>query len=203
MSVIKGLGWKTFSSDIITGLSIAFPKLAAAIGTIPAAISAASSAFTAAGAGMSGLAAGATALFGTLSPLIPVIGGIIAAFAGFSVVSSVNKHMEELRAKAQESATSFDETRSSLKDYEDEVKDLRAIIADSTKSEGEHYSAKKRLVEIQDELTQSFGESAESLNLLNGEIETQIGLIDSLSLSKSKELLTDSKNEIPKAKKMM
>ena len=203
MSVIKGLGWKTFSSDIITGLSIAFPKLAAAIGTIPAAISAASSAFTAAGAGMSGLAAGATALFGTLSPLIPVIGGIIAAFAGFSVVSSVNKHMEELRAKAQESATSFDETRSSLKDYEDEVKDLRAIIADSTKSEGEHYSAKKRLVEIQDELTQSFGESAESLNLLNGEIETQIGLIDSLSLSKAKEFLTDSKNEIPKAKKMM
>lgn len=134
----------------------------------------------------------------------PVGWAILAGTAIFGVVKAFKKAeeaAEESRKKTLEAADSFNEQYGSLNDYADKIRELREKLDSGTLSEAEAYEAKKNLLSIQNELKQSYGDNAAAIDLLNGKIENQIGLVKQLSVEDANKYLNDNAKDIAKAEK--
>lgn len=174
-------------------MSVAFPKLTVAISAMQAASAAGSGVFAA-------LGAGATALFGALAPLVGIIAAVGAAFL---VWKAYDNYMQKQVQAAQEAGNAWKETNNSLSDYKDRVVELRAQLASGTLSEQEAYQAKSELLSIQQSLTDSYGSQADGIDLVNGSLREQIGLMEQLSQSDANKYLNENQKGIDKATKEM
>ena len=156
---------------------------------------------SAAGSGVfAALGAGATALFGALAPLVGIIAAVGAAFL---VWKAYDNYMQKQVQAAQEAGSAWKETNNSLSDYKDRVVELRAQLASGTLSEQEAYQAKSELLSIQQSLTDSYGSQADGIDLVNGSLREQIGLMEQLSQSDANKYLNENKKGIDKATKEM
>lgn len=174
-------------------MSVAFPKLTVAISAMQAASAAGSGVFAA-------LGAGATALFGALAPLVGIIAAVGAAFL---IWKAYDNYMQKQVQAAQEAGNAWKETNNSLSDYKDRVVELRAQLASGTLSEQEAYQAKSELLSIQQSLTDSYGSQADGIDLVNGSLREQIGLMEQLSQSDANKYLNENQKGIDKATKEM
>lgn len=174
-------------------MSVAFPKLTVAISAMQAASAAGSGVFAA-------LGAGATALFGALAPLVGIIAAVGAAFL---VWKAYDNYMQKQVQAAQEAGNAWKETNNALSDYKDRVVELRAQLASGTLSEQEAYQAKSELLSIQQSLTDSYGSQADGIDLVNGSLREQIGLMEQLSQSDANKYLNENQKGIDKATKEM
>lgn len=172
---------------------MAFPKLTVAISAMQTASAAGSGVFAA-------LGAGATALFGALAPLVGIIAAVGAAFL---VWKAYDNYMQKQVQAAQEAGNAWKETNNSLSDYKDRVVELRAQLASGTLSEQEAYQAKSELLSIQQSLTDSYGSQADGIDLVNGSLREQIGLMEQLSQSDANKYLNENQKGIDKATKEM
>ena len=114
---IKGIG------DIISAISLAFPKLSGAI-------TAAGAASAAAGGGFAGLAAGAGALLSAINPLILAFAGI-AAFAGILDVltlssAEANKVMESSFSAYQNAQSDVESVNNELATTQSRIDELKS-----------------------------------------------------------------------------
>lgn len=112
------------------------------------------------------------------NPLVLVAAGITAVTAAFN---AYQKHMDNITKSAQEGVDAINEHSSSLETQMSRVKELRDSISSGDLSDEEEYNAKSELLSIQNELVETYGKQAEGLNLVNGSLETQIGLMNQLS----------------------
>lgn len=172
---------------------MAFPKLTVAISAMQTASAAGSGVFAA-------LGAGATALFGALAPLVGIIAAVGAAFL---IWKAYDNYMQKQVQAAQEAGNAWKETNNSLSDYKDRVVELRAQLASGTLSEQEAYQAKSELLSIQQSLTDSYGSQADGIDLVNGSLREQIGLMEQLSQSDANKYLNENQKGIDKATKEM
>ena len=112
------------------------------------------------------------------NPLVLVAAGITAVTAAFNAYQN---HMDNITKSAQEGVDAINEHSSSLETQISRVKELRDSISSGDLSDEEEYNAKSELLSIQNELVETYGKQAEGLNLVNGSLETQIGLMNQLS----------------------
>ena len=153
------------------------------------------------GAGVFGaVAAGATALFGALAPLVGIIALVGAAFIGWKIYDN---YMQKQVQAAQEAGNAWKESNSSIEDYKNRVVELRNQLASGTLTESEAYQAKSELLSIQESLTDSYGSQADGIDLVNGSLREQIGLMDQLSQSDANKYLNENQKGINKATKEM
>lgn len=102
--------------------------------------------------------------------------------------------MEEMTKNAKETGAELDNTVSSIDSYKSKISELKESLDSGTLSESEAYDARKNLISIQDELVEKFGSEVNGLDLVNGSLETQIGLLDELSKTKARVWLNDPDN---------
>lgn len=120
------------------------------------------------------------------NPLILIAAGVAAAVSAFSAY----KHsIEEAVDKAQEAGNTWEENNTSLQDNIDKITELRTALDNGTLSEEEAYQAKSDLLEIQDSLTESYGNQVQGLDLINDSLDTQIAKLKELSTEESKRFL--------------
>ena len=141
-------------------------------------------------------------LWATLAanPLILVAAGVAAAVMAFS---AYNQSVENARVAAQNAAQAFDTQRDSVQGQIDKITELRTQLASGTLSEMEAYQAKQQLMSIQNELLGTYGDQAQGISLVNGELETQIDLINELVKSDANKFLNENAQAISKAEKEM
>ncbi|MCC8051536.1 MAG: phage tail tape measure protein [Clostridiales bacterium] len=130
------------------------------------------------------------------NPLVLVAAGVTAAVAGFS---AYNRSVKEARENATDAAEAWGESNDSLATYRDRILELREALDSGTLSEEDAYEAKTELLSIQQSLSESYGEQVEGLSLVNGELQTQLDLIDQLSTADAKTYLKDNADQIKKA----
>ena len=136
----------------------------------------------------------------------PLGWAILAGTAIVGVTTAFKNHskaVEEARQSAQESAKSFSDSQSSIDDYISKIDELRTKLDSGNLSEAEAYETKKQLLDIQNELKTSYGDNAAGIDLLNGKIEEQIGLVKRLTATEATEYLNKNKSAIDKAEKEM
>lgn len=134
------------------------------------------------------------------NPLILVAAGVTAAVAAYS---SYQQSIKEVVQSASEAGQAFVENYSSLDDSISKVQELRSLLASGTLSEEEAYQAKSDLLSIQNQLSDSYGEQAEGIDLVNGKLDEQIDKMQQLAVNNAKEFLNDEDKGISKAKKEM
>ena len=99
--------------------------------------------------------------------------GIAAGITAVSAIYTAVKQTQEMQhQQALDAGEAYEDTIKSLDEYGDRIVELKQKLADNNTSEAEAYEAKKQLLDIQNQLTEAYGKSAEAVNLLN-ESETQ------------------------------
>lgn len=134
------------------------------------------------------------------SPTSLVAVGVGTAVAAWS---AYQRSIEEAVSSAREAASTWSETNSSLEEQAQRVRELREELAKGNLTEEEAYQAKSALFDIQQQLSESYGEQADGIDLVNGKLETQIDLIEQLSKSQANEFLNENMKGIEKAEKEM
>ena len=124
-------------------------------------------------------------------------GGLVAAITAYR--QSIDKSVES----AKQAGETWKDNESSIQSQIDRVVELRGELESGMLTEQQAYDAKKQLLDIQDQLKTSYGDNAASIDLLNGKLETQIGLVNKLNASEASEYLNKNADSIKKAEKEM
>ena len=125
--------------------------------------------------------------------------GIFAAVAAagtavFALYKNYQRQMDEAVKAASEAGSEIDENTKSINEQIEKVKELREQLADNSTTQEEAKNIKQELLGIQDSLVEKYGEEAESINLVNGNLEKQIDLLNDLSKSQLKDYFKDEEN---------
>ena len=125
--------------------------------------------------------------------------GIFAAVAAagtavFALYKNYQRQMDEAVKAASEAGSEIDENTKSINEQIEKVKELREQLADNSTTQEEAKNIKQELLGIQDSLVEKYGEEAESINLVNGNLEKQIDLLNDLSESQLKDYFKDEEN---------
>lgn len=95
------------------------------------------------------------------------------------------------REAALDSTTAVNEKTQALDDYEAQIKGLKTSLDEGNLSENDAYEARKKLISIQDELAEKYGNELNGIDLVNGGLEEQIGLLDEAAKKKENAFLTE------------
>lgn len=134
------------------------------------------------------------------NPLVLIAAGVAAAVSAFS---AYKKSIEEAVNKAQEAGNAWEDNNTSLQSNIDKITELRTALDNGTLTEEEAYQAKSDLLEIQDSLTESYGNQAQGIDLVNGSLDQQISKLKELSTEESKRFLNENKKGVEEAEKQM
>lgn len=128
-----------------------------------------------------------------------------AVTVGVAAWQSYNQSVEESIQHTKDSTAELQERNQSLDDNIQKVQELRDSLDSGTLTEQEAYNTKSQLLDIQSQLSDSYGEQADGIDLVNGKLDEQIEKMQQLKVENAKSWLNDSANEknYEKAKKKM
>ena len=141
-----------------------------------------------------------TAVVGNMLTTFAVSAGINLVIQG---ITYLIEREEKLRQATIEAGSALDEQTSTINGYKDQISSLRESLDAGNLSEQDAYDARKQLIEIQDALVAKFGEEAAGIDLVNGEYQKQLDLLNGIADKKANEYLTDHYKEIKKAQENM
>lgn len=116
--------------------------------------------------------------------------GIGAAIKGISDAIESAKF-----EKAEQLSEGFDDAKTSIDEYKVKVDELKTELESGNLTEQEAYDKKSQLFAIQQDLITQYGESAKGIDLVNGSLQTQLGLLDQLSQQKADDYLNEIDRE--------
>lgn len=145
----------------------------------------------------------ATSIGVSTTALTVMLGALVAVSVGAIAIQKYNQHVKDQNDNARETAQAIAEQNKSLDDNISKLKELRSKLDDSNTSESEAYDIKEQLYEIQKSLIESYGDEAEGLRLVNGEIDTQIDKLKTLSKEKAIAWQRDNQDAINRANEVM
>lgn len=194
-SAFKTLKGANQATTILAVLGKAFPQLKGLVLSL-------ASAFT---TGASGITIFKTAISGLWTvlathPIAAVIAAVGALVVGFN---AYNQSVQESVNKAKEAGTAWSNSNSSLQSQIDRINELRTALDNGTLSEEEAYEAKAELLEIQQSLSESYGNQVEGIDLVNGSLREQIDLLNEASKAEANKFLNENRAVIAKAEKEM
>lgn len=107
--------------------------------------------------------------------------GLSVAFQALTtgIMSVINRY-NDLREANLETMQSFEDTASAIDDYKEKIEELYKVMNDESSTTNEVYDAKSDLLDIQRELTDTYGDQAKSIDLVNGELEKEKKLLDDI-----------------------
>lgn len=145
------------------------------LGNAYAAAKSKTSGFSGALGKLKGMASGVVA---SLANMAVTLGISLAVQAVISGITYLVQKDGELRKAAYESSQALKEENKSLEDYKSKITELKDALADSSLTEAESYNTKQQLLSVQDELAEKYGTQFGAIDLVNGSLKEQIGLID-------------------------
>lgn len=160
---------------------------------------------TANGAATASTVSFSSALEGLFATMManPIILLTAAVSAGVMVWQSYKQSVEDAVNSASTAGQKFSENTSSLNEQISKVEELRESIASGVLSDEEAYNAKSQLLDIQNQLASTYGESASSIDLVNGKMEEQIALMQQLQVEDAKKTMNENKTGFDKIKSEM
>lgn len=133
----------------------------------------------------------------------PLILIATVATIGITILDKYKNHLEEVRQEAEQSASTYKESASSIDDYVSRYQDLQKTLQDAKGNEEQTATVKQQLLDLQTELNSKFGEEAKAINLVTGEYEKQIEAIRALNKEEANKFLNENRKGIATATKKM
>lgn len=129
----------------------------------------------------------------TAHPLIAsAIGIAVAAGLTAAIVAGVNNYQKHQRAEnANKAIQSYEETQGEVKGYQDRYKSLKEGL-DNAKTESDRISYRQQILELQKEIIAQYGAEASAVDLVNGSLEEQLGIIGNIADKQLDKALLDN-----------
>ena len=118
-----------------------------------------------------------------------VISGVIE---GIQYLATYNERMAE---SARNITSSWDESNASLNDQISKYKELKSQLDSGTLTPDEEYSTRQQILDIQSQITSQYGEQAEGVSLVNGNLEQQLAILQNIAAENAKTTLNKSREE--------
>lgn len=165
---------------------------------------------------LGGLGAKAGGAGSALGGLFSSLGGFLASPAGFGVAAvgaivgagvlaykAYKKQQEELTKQATEATKSWSDSQTKIDEYKQKYIDLNKQLSDSNLSEQEKIGIKQQLLDLQNQITAKYGEQVQGIDLINGGLETQLGILSSISEEEARRNIRDNREAYELAEKEM
>ena len=198
-TAITGLGIAKVFGTIKTGIGLAdtlavtlgrLPQTATGVERLGAVLGNLGMKAEGAGLAMSGLG---TSLLGFLTnPVTLGIGAVTAAIAGIAI--AVKKHQDDLYKQATATTNSWKSSQSGIDEYKDKYTELNEKLNDANLSESERIGIKRQLLDLQNEIVDKYGDQVSGIDLVNGRLETQLGLISQISEKEARRNLQNNRD---------
>lgn len=154
--------------------------------------------------GVSGLKAAFTGLADTIGISTTALGvltaGLAVAVAGFYAYKAYQQNIQEKIQNAQKASIEISDRTSTMADNISQVKELKTALDSGTLSEQEAYQAKSNLLSIQSQLSDSYGDQASNIDLVNGKLDEQIEKMQQLQIQDAENYLNDNEDAYQIAK---
>lgn len=127
-----------------------------------------------------GLLKGAfTGLVSTIGVAPLAIGATVAAL--FIAKKAYDAHRESVFADAKATAKNIKTQQEATSQQIESYKQLKAQLDSGDLSEQETINVKQQILDIQKSITEQYGTAAQGVDLINGKLEEQVGLLNSIS----------------------
>ena len=171
-SIVGYQNGKGFAYEIIKGSKNAIKALAQTDGAMG------SLASTAVSAGQ--------AIKRSFSAAIPIIGGVGTAIALVAIgINAFIQHQKQVRKELVDSARAtgeeWQQQKQTLSEYSSQYEELKNKLDTGNLSEQETIEIKQKIYDIQKQITDQYGNTANKIDLINGELNEQLLLIDNIS----------------------
>ena len=123
--------------------------------------------------------------------------GVISTVVGLATAawSSYNQAIEESIQKAKDVTSAWDESNTSLNEQISKYKELKSQLDSGTLTPDEEYSTRQQILDIQSQITSQYGEQAEGVSLVNGNLEQQLAILQNIAAENAKTTLNKSREE--------
>lgn len=160
---------------------------------------------TAEGAATASTLSFGSALKGLWATLLanPIVLILTAVTAGISLWSSYKQGIEESIQKATESTTAWKESTNALNEQVSKYKELKQQLDSGSLTPTEEYQTRQQILDIQSQITSQYGDQVSGIDLVNGSLQTQLGLLQQISAENAKKQLNENWNEYQDAEYQM
>lgn len=173
-------------ADKVTILKGAFADAKASAIDAAAGVNTITAASAGATAGITGIGTAIKA-FVVAHPFLTAAAAITTAVAA---IATYKKHVAEVREQereaAQAAADAWIEQQETLESQMERVTELRESIDSGDLSDQEIYDAKLSILEIQEEIVSQYGAQAEGVDLVNGNLEKQMSILQNITKENAK-----------------
>lgn len=147
---------------------------------------------TTAATGVTGLGTALKGLWASNPFLVIAMGATVAITAITGIKNAIDEYKQEQIDAAREAGNAWDEQNTSIEANKEKIIELRTALDSGKLTEEEAYQVKSDLLDIQTQLTTSYGEQAQGIDLVNGSLETQISLLSQLSQKEAQQFLNEN-----------
>lgn len=141
-------------------------------------------------------------LFGTLLAN-PIMAISTALTIGFTAWNTYKQKIEESIQKATDATSAWKESNNVLDEQISKYKELKSQLDSGTLTPSEEYETRQQILDIQSQITEQYGDQVSGIDLVNGSLQTQLGLLQQISAENAKETLNKNRDEYKDASKEM
>ena len=136
-----------------------------------------------AGAALLSLGSGLKTSF---SAILPILGGVATAIgivgtAAYAYYQHQKQVQKELVDSARATGEEWQQQKQTLSEYSSQYEELKNKLDTGNLSEQETIEIKQKIYDIQKQITDQYGNTANKIDLINGELNEQLLLIDNIS----------------------
>ena len=125
---------------------------------------------------------------------------ISSVIDGITYLATYNERMAE---SAQNITSTWDESNSSLNEQISKYKELKSQLDSGTLTPSEEYSTRQQILDIQTQITSQYGEQAEGVSLVNGNLEQQLAILQNIAAENAKTELNKGMGEYKNVSQQM
>lgn len=125
----------------------------------------------------------------------PIVLMSTALTAGIAIWSSYKQSIEESIQKATDASTAWRESANTLDDQIAKYKELKAQLDSGTLTPAEEFDTRQQILDIQTQITSEYGNQVSGIDLVNGSLQTQLGLLQQISSENARSTLNENRKE--------
>lgn len=125
----------------------------------------------------------------------PIVTGVAAVTAALGVgYVAYKKYKDGLVATAGEATSAWNETSNDISSKMEQVKTLKLKLETEGLSEAESIDIRSQILDLQGEITSTYGSQAAGIDLVNGSLETQLQLMQNIQSKEAKSNVNKNQN---------
>lgn len=122
-----------------------------------------------------------------------LVGVLAAVGVGFAIFKAYKADLQESVDNAKTAASAWESSNASLDSQIERLKELDALLKDGNLTEEEAYNVKSELYSIQQSLSESYGDLASGIDLVNGKLSDEIDKVNELSAAWANEFINENR----------